>query len=274
MQLDSAPTRYCDSFYFYANDLFIGRSIKYYGEYTHKEVELLAKMITKDSVVYDIGGNIGYHTVAFASMAREVHSFEPNNKNFHLLEKNTESLDNVYLYNCAASNVDGISYISDYDPEGMGNFGKCEMVVGEHGQICRTFCIDSLTLPPPTMMKIDVEGHELKVFQGAAKTIAAHRPVIFYEAMHGSGFDEIYDFLTALGYKLYWFPVFNFNPENFKGNSHNIFMNSGVINIIAAPPRINLNGLPELTGRDDNSDAFIARTYSKPHGKIAEQTAA
>ena len=51
---------------------------------------------------------------------------------------------------------------------------------------CRAETIDNLVstgrLRPPTTMKVDVEGAELAVFQGARDTIARHVPVILFEA--------------------------------------------------------------------------------------------
>lgn len=253
-----APTRYTNKFYFYENDYIIGASIKMYGEYTQVEVDLLKNYINSTSVVYDIGGNIGYHTVAFASMAKEVHSFEPNDRNYLLLEKNTEHLSNVKLYHSACSNVVGEAFISDYDTSTPGNYGECMM--SDTGQPCKTVRIDDMDLPPPDLIKIDVEGHELKVFQGAYNTISKHRPVIFYESMHGTGFDIIYDTLTQFGYSIYYYPAKNYNPNNFNGVEQNVFGNGGVINCIALPANHGkIAGLPEMKDRTDNYNIALGR---------------
>lgn len=256
--IDHARTRYTSKFYFYANDYIIGASIKLYGEYTETEIDLLRNFINANSVVYDIGGNIGYHTVAFASMAKEVHSWEPNDRNYLLLEKNTQELNNVKLYHCAVSNVVGEAFISDYDTTKPGNYGECMMA--EAGQPCKTVRIDDLDLPLPDVIKIDVEGHELKVFQGMQNTISKSRPVIFYESMHGTGFDIIYDMLKTLGYTIYYYPAKNFNPNNFNGVTENVFGNGGVINCIALPPsKGKINGLPEMVERSDNYNIALGR---------------
>ena len=256
--IESAKTRYTDNFYFYKDDLFIGQSIKLYGEYTQVEIEYLEKYINKETVVYDIGANIGYHTSAFASMAKEVHSFEPNNQNFELLEKNSERLDNVYLYNCACSNTDGVTYISEIDTNQPGNYGTCE--VSNTGQMCRTFKLDSLNISPPGLIKIDVEGHELAVFMGAVDTITKNKPVIFYENMHSNDSPVIYDFLTHVGYKIYWAHAYNYNTRNFAGIEKNIFSNSGVVNCLAVPNELaQPDYLEPLTGRTDSTDNYIQR---------------
>lgn len=256
--IESAKTRYADNFYFYKDDLFIGQSIKLYGEYTQVEIEYLEKYINSDSVVYDVGANIGYHTTAFASLAKEVHSFEPNNQNFELLEKNADKFDNVYLYNCACSDNDGVTFISDYDNTKPGNYGKCE--VSSSGQMCRTFKLDSFNITPPSLIKIDVEGHELAVFIGAVDTITKHKPVIFYENMHSNDSPVIYDFLTHLGYKIYWAHAYNYNTRNFAGNKKNIFSNSGVINCLAVPGDLPQPDYLELMlDRNESTNDYIQR---------------
>jgi FkbM family methyltransferase len=254
-----SKTRYTNKFYHYENDYIIGASIALYGEYTQQEVDLLKNFIDDTKVVYDIGGNIGYHTVAFASMAKEVHSFEPNDRNYLLLEKNTEHLNNVTLYHSAVSNVEGEAFISDYDTTKPGNYGECMMA--EAGQPCKTVSIDNLDLPLPDVIKIDVEGHELKVFQGMQNTISKNRPVIFYESMHGTGFDIIHDMLARdLGYRIYYFPASNYNPNNYNGVEKNVFGQGGVINCIALPSYMGtINGLPQMLDRTDNYNIAVGR---------------
>jgi FkbM family methyltransferase len=256
--LSSAQTRYSGKFYFYDNDYIIGQSIKLYGEYTETEIDVLKNFITPNSVIYDIGGNIGYHTVAFATLAKEVYSFEPNDRNYVLLEKNTAHLNNVRLYRAACSDVVGEAFISDYDTSKPGNYGECMMA--ESGQPCKTIRIDDLDIPKPDLIKIDVEGHELRVFNGSYKVITESRPVIFYESMHGSGFDLIFDFLKGLDYTIYYCPARNYNPNNYYNNEVNVFGGGGVINCIALPRKAGkIQGLPEMCERTDNYNIALGR---------------
>ena len=183
--------------------------------------------------------------------------------------KTTESIprfNNAYLYNCALSFQDGETFITDYSLEEDDNYGQCE--ISNEGQPCKTFKIDSLNVPAPDLIKIDVEGHELKVIIGAGNVIAEHKPVIFYESIQGSGFDTIYDFLTDLGYSIYWTHSYNFNQNNFYGNEKNIFANSGVTNCLAVPADKPQPDLPKMLSRDDTSTDYIARMVEQGKMKI------
>lgn len=262
--ITTARTRYTDNFHFYEKDVIIGRSIKIYGEYTQIELDLLTQYINENTVVYDVGGNIGYHTVAFAHRAKHVYSFEPNLKNYKLLEMNTKNLNNVTLVKAAVSDTKGKSFISDYELDDLGNYGEC-MMSETTGQPCVTVRLDDLNLPDPHVIKIDVEGHELKVFNGARNIITKNNPVIFYEAMHGSGFDQIYDFLhTDLGYNLYWIAVPNYNPRNFNNISQNVFGQGGVINILALPKQYPEDKyLEKMVDRNDTHIKFLQRLQER-----------
>lgn len=255
-----AQTRYTSTFHIYEKDVIIGQALRYYGEYTQVELDVLNLFINQNSIVYDIGSNIGYHTVGFANKAKHVYAFEPNLKNLRLLSLNTQKLKNVSIYDVACSDINGDSFISDYELNDVGNYGECMM--SDIGQPCKTKRIDDLNLPKPDIIKIDVEGHELKVFNGAKETIRQSKPVILYEAMHGTGFDLIYDFLvTELEYKIYWFPAMNYNPNNYKQNKTNIFGSGGVVNCLAIPKHINatVNGLEQMLSRDDTYMAAFTR---------------
>lgn len=232
LSYDFCNVLYLNNFAYYKNDTIIGRSLKHYGEYTELEIQLLRNFIKSDTIIYDIGANIGYHTVAFAKLAKHVYAFEPNKKNLHLLHLNTKSLKNVNIYDMACSDKNDTMYIEDFDVNKPGNYGEMHMLDG-NGQECKTVKIDDIDdIYVPDIIKIDVEGHELQVLLGSIDTITEYKPIIFYEA-HGNDLDKIYELLTNLDYKLYWFPCSNYNNNNFNKNTNNIFGNGGVLNILA-----------------------------------------
>lgn len=259
--LVGCPTRYSPITYCYRGDNIIGISLMYYGEYTEVELGLLRNFINKESIVYDIGANIGVHTQAFAKSAKYVYAFEPNNNNFLLLDLNTTHDKNVTLYDYAISNKNGTTKIEQYELGSVGNFGECKL--SDIGQDCEMVTIDHLVntkqILPPNVIKIDVEGHEYPVFEGMRETIQNHLPIIFYEAMH-CDLASIYDMLNGLAYTLYWYPVPNYNPNNFYNNKENIFGQGGVVNILAVPFHIDAKtNLPKVLDRDDTWAKTVER---------------
>lgn len=258
--ITETKTKYSDRFYYYKNDQFIGQSLELYGEYCEPEVTVLSQFLTDNAVVYDIGGNIGVHAVAFATLApqAQIYSFEPNPLNYDLLRHNTKHLPNVTLFNKAVGNTTDDVYISGFDPSIVGNYG--DIKVGALGTRVEQVRLDDVDIPDPTVMKIDVEGYEYHVLQGCKEKIARAQPVIFYESNDHPDFIPIYELLASLGYQMYWYPVHNYNPNNFKQNPNNIFLNGGVVNIIALPARYSQQiGVNRVMGATDTYQAYARR---------------
>ena len=254
--IQSTKTRYSDDFSFYENDQMIGHSLAHYGEYSQCEIDFILSCLTKDSVVYDVGANIGYHTTAFASVAKKVYAFEPHPKNYAMLEKNTEDLDNVYIGKYAVSNRRHTCYISDYDPEKMGNFGAVTLIDDVNGIKTDAIDLDTAGLDLPDLIKIDVEGSELQVLQGCQEIIKIKKPAIYYEAHESKDLKEIYQLLEPHGYRFYWCQVNNYNPGNFTKNTNNIFLNSGLISILAWPRNLAELLLTQVDGPEDTPNKF------------------
>jgi len=251
-------TRYNENFHVFTNDSIIGTSIKLYGEYTELEIELLKNFLNKDSVVYDVGANIGYHTIAFSKLAKHVYAFEPNKKLFECLKKNVTET-NTELFNVAISSKNGKLFIEDFDDNKSDNYG--ELHISDVGQECLSLALDKIDdIYAPDIIKIDVEGHEYEVFLGALETITEYKPIIFYENMHCSDADKIYDMLKQLNYRIYWYPCPNYNPNNYYKEGRNVFGNGGVVNCLALPekyPRV--SNLVECISRDDTIQQAVQR---------------
>jgi len=263
-----SSTRY-GSVNFYKGDNVIGISLHYYGEYTQYEINLLNNFIHKDTVVYDIGANIGFHSLGLAEHAKHLYAFEPNNKNYKLLRMNTGHVKNISTYNVGCSDKNGTAYIQDFEPGTNNNNG--ELMLAETGQPCDIVKLDDYVkvhhIPDPQVVKIDVEGHEYEVLMGMDQMIRNNLPVIFYEHQTGK-LPEIYDYLDSLGYTIYWFASPNFNPNNYKNNQTQIFMpGSGVVNALAIPFHIDLKtNLPKKLSRDETYNDMVER-YMKEHAK-------
>lgn len=129
----------------------------------------------------DVGANIGYFSCLFGKLARpagKVVSIEPEPQNLHLLESNlrNNSLTNITIHRCAVGAQDGTARLGLYK---AANRGRHSLVDLEH---CTEFIdvpvrrVDDLLknsgVTRWSMMKIDVEGFEPFVFQGAPETLA------------------------------------------------------------------------------------------------------
>lgn len=255
--IKTTRTRYTDKFYFYGNDHIIGNSLSYYGEYGQLEIDFLLHIINENTIVYDVGANIGYHATAFASKAKKVYSFEPNPHNYHLLKKNTVDLDNVQTINVAVGNTNGTIKIEDFDPN-TDNLNYGNMKCGEIGKDIGILRLDELAFEKPDIIKIDVEGYEYQVITGCENLLSTSRPAFYYEAHETKELKEIYEFLNQYDYQLYWCFVRNFNENNFKYTEENIFGNTGTVSVLAFPKILGeFKNLPKVLGPDDHYDRLL-----------------
>jgi hypothetical protein len=70
------------------NDVYIGRSLNDYGEYSEAEVDLFRQFLTPGDVALDVGANIGAHTIPMAQIvgpSGSVYAFEPQRIVFQIL---------------------------------------------------------------------------------------------------------------------------------------------------------------------------------------------
>jgi FkbM family methyltransferase len=158
--------------------------------------------VKKFDCAVDVGGNIGLHTVRFAQKFQQVHSFEPTATNFECLQKNTESLDNVWLHQLGLGNEETVLTIRlPADSDNCGNFSIVDFDTNTDTleESISIVIMDSLNLAPD-LIKIDVQGFDYNVLVGASRTIELYRPVIIIESETKKSRNIIADFLTAYGY--------------------------------------------------------------------------
>jgi FkbM family methyltransferase len=163
--------------------------------YNSKEPETLDWIDTwvrDGDVVFDIGANIGVYTIyaALRHPTARVVAFEPEYANLHLLRDNILANavhDRVEVYPIALSNRIGLSrvHVQDVTPGAALHSESREEVSVTRSQrpvSCRegtcTYTIDAFCAEvalEPHCLKIDVDGGEPEVLEGAASTLRSAR---------------------------------------------------------------------------------------------------
>jgi FkbM family methyltransferase len=153
---------------------------------------VLRSAVKKGEICYDVGGYRGYMAGVMAlAGAAEVIVFEPLSANIVALEK-FRALNPqlpVTLHNLAVGDEDGTARFKTMTDHSMGKlstspFQPSATAVTE--QEIRVRRLDSLIaealIPPPDILKIDVEGAEYQVLLGADDLLRKYRPRIYMEA--------------------------------------------------------------------------------------------
>ena len=174
------------------------------------QLHCVEQFITVGSNVVDVGAHIGTVTIPYAQFVGDhgrVYAFEPQQKIY------AELLSNLFL-----NNINNVTAIR----KALGDsFGELEMEVpprnnegatgfGNNGELVPIIPLDSLRLKDISFIKIDVEGAEKMVLEGARQTITRDKPVVYIEILgeysqspkEKQHFDDTVQLLKDLDYTL------------------------------------------------------------------------
>lgn len=181
--------------------------------FEHEILKDLDQYLNSESVILDLGANIGNHSVYWGkvSKVKQIFSFEPVNATFRILSKNIQInnlTDKVKLYNyglgdkSSKGSIAGLYNINvDTIADSIGSLSIEESENGdlsirkldEFDEILHAEKID--------FVKIDVEGFEQKLLIGATQFFQLHKPIVFIESYPGpENFDFVNEYFKNLGY--------------------------------------------------------------------------
>ena len=187
------------------------------GTYEPDMQRALAAEVRPGATVYDVGAHAGFHTLATAlrvGPVGRVVAFEPFPETYRSLERQLRLNPHlpVQALRLAASDRNATLAMRL-----AGN--TAQHAIATDGTVpveART--IDALVqegaIPPPDVIKIDVEGHEEAVLRGAQATIAAHRPVILCDYDNLDTPLVVARALNGLGYRVRPGPPVTATPQN------------------------------------------------------------
>lgn len=173
--------------------------------YEQEILEDLDKYLTQESVVLDIGANIGNHSVYWGKVTnvKKVFSFEPTDVIFKILEKNIEInnlTEKITIYNIGLGNKNTNGKIASFNIGNVGATGIKEDISGDI-TIKKLDDIEEIKSERIDFVKIDVEGFEKNILDGAIETITKNRPIVFIESLPwDNNLDFVKNYFSELGY--------------------------------------------------------------------------
>jgi FkbM family methyltransferase len=193
-----------------------------------RELSFLCKVVPEDAVTVDVGANCGLYTRQLARLSRQVHAFEPSHQMAKLLRRT--SARNVNIHEIALSDHNGDAEL--FIPQGDNGpvYGLAsleprpnvatEQVAAIHVPIAR---LDAVVHQDVAFVKIDVEGHELSVLNGAVELLERCQPVFLVEAEDRHRADatrSVFEFFRGKSYRGFFLEgddviaVNEFRPES------------------------------------------------------------
>jgi FkbM family methyltransferase len=175
----------------------------------------MIEMAEPGGIMIDVGANVGRYSIPMSIKSKMVYAFEPDPKNCDDFRRNIAyykdyGKKNIMLCQMGISNKEGMTQLTqgvqrgllrvanEWGPKGEKPIDICiqplDHLFGTHG------IIDTGKI---TGIKIDVEGHEYEVLQGAVNILQRDYPLIALETHRGINCAGIWNLLLKLGYTIY-----------------------------------------------------------------------
>jgi FkbM family methyltransferase len=213
-------------------DDLIGRTLYLNGEFEPVGTAAARALVRPGAVVFDVGAHAGYFSLLFSRRVGApgvVHAFEPVPQTAARLRRNlalNPALgEKIEVHEVALSDRDGrvrmnvagaantgashvvpVVEVDDPDRRAAGVAETVEVECRAGDSIWR-----ELGRPEVSLVKIDVEGHELHVIRGLREVLSAHRCTVLAEVrdrfLRGSGGsrNELFGLISELGFVSYDF---------------------------------------------------------------------
>ncbi len=206
-------------------------------------------LLSANSVVYDIGANWGYFTGYIATkpgFTGQIHAFEPQQLPYNDLISLSHSLEHepatIVPYQLALSDFNGCGHLLYPDElhSGLVQFSTDEPS-SSRASVAKARTLDSLSITPPDLIKIDAEMHECHIIRGAIKLISNHHPYLIAELwQHDRALLELLESLNYQAFQLKWRPMSTVSPQYgqlqlLPLTAHNFVLDTHKCNILACP---------------------------------------
>jgi len=182
--------------------------------------EAIARHLSCGDCFYDAGAHIGYYSLLASRLVGEagrVVAFEPDPANLTVLRENLarNGATNVEVVPAALWNHSGVVAFERSACRGAAVSSRRGVVVEPAGKELEAgiLSVEALTLDsfaargnPPGLIKVDVEGAEIEVLEGAEELIRHSAPVWLFEVHHQAAKVFLENRLGRYGYELEWLP--------------------------------------------------------------------
>jgi len=178
----------------------------------------LFSFIKSGFVVLDIGANIGFAALNFATRCKQghVYAYEPDDLNFRKLQRNV-SLNpfcNISIYRKGLGEFSATPQLMRLNKHHSGmNRIQSAVTEGLQSEKIEVVRLDDevtlMNLNDINLIKIDVEGYELNVVHGGLKTIRKFKPILFIELIegnlrqYGQSSETLVKLVRGLGYRVF-----------------------------------------------------------------------
>lgn len=172
---------------------YIGRMVRFFGDLDPAISSIVRSILRRGDTAIDIGANIGVVTLQMASVVGEegqVIAFEPVRQMHSMLTRSilANGFENVKVVNAALSAAEGVGVMR----VARTNYGVGHLEATGEGEACRVIRLDDWAkregIGAVRLLKLDVEGHESEVLEGAEAWLRMYPPqYVVFESHRSRG---------------------------------------------------------------------------------------
>jgi FkbM family methyltransferase len=176
--------------------LYYRRRIADEAAWGEHELDVLGEIVQPGGIAIDVGANQGFFAFAFSGIVDQVEAFEPNPDYADFARRMLGARARVHTV--ALSNRNGRQeFVVPLSEQGMvlhlgGALGKADPGEGRTMRFeVEVRTLDSYAFRDVRAIKVDVEGSEMEVLEGARETILRDRPPLIVELLTGAHADPV-----------------------------------------------------------------------------------
>ncbi len=177
-------------------DAFYARRLREEIEGGEPELTMLGSFVGKGGVAIDIGANEGIYAFALSEVGAVIHAFEANPTFADFAKRSLGA--RAHVHQLALSNASGQASFFVPLAEDGSELHLAGNLKNSHSQFERQTVIkvevrtlDSFAFTNVQFIKVDVEGSELEVLEGARETIIRDHPALLLELLSGTYQDPL-----------------------------------------------------------------------------------
>ena len=196
------------------------RAWRYRIRHDPDEIRFIVQTVDPGSTVFDVGAHKGAYTYWLkrcVGKTGKVVAFEPQPSLAEALKQRYKNESNLVVEPQGLSSRAGKRdlFVPGTKPSPGATLNPANIIASgkpwQRHQVTVTTLdqyVSAKQIDRLAFIKLDVEGHELEVFQGGVKVLRNHRPILLFESetRHRTGaIDELFSFLTEVGYVGFFF---------------------------------------------------------------------
>jgi FkbM family methyltransferase len=238
--------------------VFVHRAWRYALKIDPAEIRSLRSVLRPGDLAIDVGAYKGGYTYWMrraVGVAGAVLAFEPQPGLAAYLRRCASDFrwKNVHVEEIALSSEPGARtlWTPGSDPSPAASVIGASLPRGRTGREVEARTLDDVLARhgmalPPRLIKCDVEGHELDVFRGAARTLREYAPTLLFECeprhLSGHGIEDVFAYLEELGYRgsFFWegrrLPVAEFDARRHQVQGRRPYANNFVFTVEGGGP--------------------------------------